>query len=187
MFKRLYRRTKVGNLRAIAGVVNQSAQCNFAQLVSSKDGSTIVQTHDWTDFFATRMKKITGIKKFHHFRVSSSSPGSVFVRELSDSPEVEISLLKEPWTTDPEELPAVIPPRGLSTERQWYLYEQIRPFCPDDDKDYVCPLPLVPRPGGSRRGTPSPDDGTTPPAPKRKRTCGVCKQEGHDRRSCPNN
>ena len=27
-------------------------------------------------------------------------------------------------------MPEVIPPRGLSAERQWYLYEQIRPFAP---------------------------------------------------------
>ena len=44
------------------------------------------------------MKKISGIKKFHHFRVSSLSPGLVFPKQWSDSPEVTFKLLKEPWT-----------------------------------------------------------------------------------------
>ena len=80
LLKCQYRRTKVGSLQAIAEVVNKSAECNFAQLVSRDDGSTIVPTFDWTDFFAPRLKRITGIKKYHHFWVSSSSPGSVFMK-----------------------------------------------------------------------------------------------------------
>ena len=192
LFKRQYRRTKVGSLQNIAKVVNSSAECNVAQLVSREDGTTIVPTMDWTDFFATKLKKIQGIKKFHHFRVTSSSPGHVFVKERSDTVERDIDLLKEPWTPDVDAKPGVIPPKGLSPDRQWYLYEQIRPFCPPDDQDSVCPLPSVPRPGGSKRGTPhpegalpDPDPPASPPPPKRQRTCGICHTVGHDRRSCP--
>ena len=196
LLKRQYRRTKVGSLQAIAEVVNKSAECNHTQLVSREDGSTIVNTYDWTDFFAPRMKRINGIKKYHHFRVSSSSPGTVFVKEQNDTPEVELMLLKEPWDVDSDTLPNIVPRHGLSIERQWYLYEQIRPFCPDEDKDTVCPLPSSPKPGGSRRGTPHPEAPTlshpegemlaaTPP-PKRRRLCGVCHEAGHNKRSCPN-
>ena len=186
LFKQQYRRTRVGSLCSIAEAVHTSAKCNFAQLVSREDGSTIVPTHDWTDFFAPWMKKITGIKKYHHFRFSSESPGSIFVKERSEtSSEVKISLLKEPWTPDKEELPSLIPPCGLSAERQWYLHDQIRPFCPDEDQDSVCPLPSIPIPGGSRGGTPGPEDITSTPPPKRRRVCGICEQEGHNRRSCP--
>ena len=116
LFKCQYRRTKVGSLQSIAEVAHKSSECNFAQLVSREDGSTIMPTYDWTDFFAPRLK-ITGIKKYHHFQVSSS-PGSVLVREQSDTPEVEIKLLKEPWNTDPNTLPSIIPPHGLSIEQQ---------------------------------------------------------------------
>ena len=77
----------MGSLQNIAEVVNSSAECNIAQLVSREDGTTIVPTLDWTDFFATRMKKIPGIKKLHHFRFTSSSPGWVFVKVRSDTPE----------------------------------------------------------------------------------------------------
>ena len=150
LLKRQYRRTKVGSLQAIAEVVNKSAECNFAQLVSREDGSTIVPTFDWTDFFAPRLKRITGIKKYHHFRVSSSSPGSVFMKDQNETPEVQFVLLKELFDVDFNTLPNIISPHGLTIERQWYLYEQIRPFCPDEDKDMVCPLPSLPKPGGSR-------------------------------------
>ena len=44
--------------------------------------------------------------------------------------------------------------KGLTAERQWYLYESIRPFCPDGDKYTTCPLLDVPKPG-SRPGTPA--------------------------------
>ena len=186
LFKCRYRRTTVSSLRSIAQVVNDSAECNISQLVAREDGSMIVPTHNWTDFFAPRMKKITGIKTYHHFRMSSSAPGCVFVKEHSDSSEVKIDLLKEPWNPSADELPEVVPPKGLSAERQWYLHEQIRPFCSEEDRDTVCPLPAVPKPG-SRQGTPALEnaDEVTPPPSKRRRVCGLCKREGHDRWSWP--
>ena len=121
LFKRLYRRTKIGSLQNIAEVVNTSAECNVAQLVSREDGTTIVPTLDWTDFFATKLKKIQGIKKLHHFRVSSSSPGHVFVKERSDTVERDINLLREPWTPATNAKPDRVPPKGLNADRQWYI------------------------------------------------------------------
>ena len=47
---------QVGSLLAIARVVNSSADCNFSQLVV-RNGSTIVPTYSWTDFFASRMRR----------------------------------------------------------------------------------------------------------------------------------
>ena len=51
LFKQQYRLTKVGSLQNIAEVVNGLAECNVSQLVSREDGTTIVSTLDWTDFF----------------------------------------------------------------------------------------------------------------------------------------
>ena len=80
LFKRAYRRTAVGSLKGIAQVVNESAQCNTVQLVTTDDGTTVVPMLDWADFFAPHLKKISGIKKLHHFRFNSSHPGKVFVK-----------------------------------------------------------------------------------------------------------
>ena len=59
---------KVGSLQNVAEVLNTLVECNVAQLVSREDGTTIVPTLDWTDFFATKLNKI---QKLHHFRVTS--------------------------------------------------------------------------------------------------------------------
>ena len=181
----------MGSLKSIAQVVNDSAECNFSQLVCNEDGSAIVTTYDWTDFFAPHLKKVTGVKKYHHFRVDSSQPGVVFVREHADTGEQRIDLRKSTpcWSPAPNELPRIVPPKGLSAERQWYLYDSIRAFCPDADKDVTCPLPAVPKPG-SAPGTPvrrtEPPLEVVEPSAKRKRLCATCRQEGHNSRSCPN-
>lgn len=54
---------------------------------STEDERMIVDTRDWTSFFATQMKKLPGIKKFHHFIFSSSKPGLVYARETRESEE----------------------------------------------------------------------------------------------------
>ena len=140
LFKRQFRRTNIGSLRAITQVVNDSAECNVPQLVCDENGGTIVPTYDWTTFFAPHLKKLIGIKKYHHFRFTSSEPGVVYVKEHADTAEVRMDLNKSstPWVPDKDELPSVVSPKGLSAERQWYLYDHIRPFCPDSDKDITC-------------------------------------------------
>ena len=191
LFKRQFRRTNVGCLRGIAQVVNDSALCNVSQLVCDENGHTIVPTYDWTDYFAPHLKKVTGIKKYHHFRFTSSEPGVVYARVHADTDEVRMDLNKSspPWSPNKDELPPIVAPKGLSAEQQWYLYENIRPFCPDSDKDITCPLTEVPNPKNTRR-TPvrdmSPPLVDVEPPTKRKCLCGTCRQEGHNSRSCPN-
>ena len=197
LFKRLYRRTEVGSLQAIAQVVNNSASCNTAQLVVDEVGNTIVPFLDWVSFLAPVFKKLPGIKKLHHFRFNSSEPGVVYTRTHCDQAEKKRTLLKKdgPEVTE-EDFPCRITPSGLSQERQWYLHDKIREFCPAEARDTTCPLPHCPRPT-SRGGTPAdPDPGSSgseaeqppevaPPAKRRARRCGFCKGEGHNSRTCP--
>ena len=199
LFKRLYRRTEVGSLQAIAQVVNNSASCNAAQLVVDEVGNTIVPFFDWVSFLAPVFKKLPGIKKLHHFRFNSSQPGVVFIKTHCDQPEKQHTLLKKngPVVTV-DDFPCRITPSGLSTERQWYLHDKIREFCPVEARDTTCPLPDGPRPT-SRAGTPADPDPdpessggeaelapeVTPPPAKRARRCGICKGEGHNSRTCP--
>lgn len=135
------------------------------------------------------MKALPGIKKLHHFRFESAHLGKVFMKEFIDSTEQIRSLMKDNWVPDPNELPDIIPAKGLSTERQWYLYDQIRQFCPDSRKDLTCPEPSVPKPC-SRSGTPLPtmeiDTDVVSSPTKKQRTCGICREPGHNKRSCPN-
>ena len=195
LFKRLFKRTKVGSLRGIAEVVQHSGKCNEAQLVVDEMGDVIVPTNVWVSFFAPRFKKLPNIKKGHHFRFSFSHVGVVYTKERTDDTiEVQHNLLKEGASfDDPSELPSVIAPAGLSAQRQWYLYEKIREFCPVADRDLTCPLPSVPKPS-SRQSIPQPPPSppalsptlspSRPPPTKRSRTCGLCNQPGHNSRTC---
>ena len=143
----------VALLRQPADVVERSASCNKVQIVCNEDAE-VVPTYDWTSFLQPNFQKITGIKKLHHFRYSASSPGTVFVKTQADAEESALDLLLADWQPSPSTLPQRIEPRGLSDERQWYLYERIRPFCSYAHRDTVCPEPSVPNP--KRRRTPAP-------------------------------
>ena len=82
-------------------------------------------------FFAPELKKIPGIKKLHHFRCVSLEPGVVYVKEHADTAERKFTLWKSAttWSPYPYTLPPIVPPKGLSAERQWYLFDTIREFC----------------------------------------------------------
>ena len=71
-------------------------------------------------------------------------------------------LLKNSWSHSAHKLPLIITPHGLSAEHQWYLYEQIRPFCPDD-KDFTCPS-TIPAPEDPHDDTASPPNISVPVA-----------------------
>ncbi|MCG8625900.1 MAG: hypothetical protein MJE68_28370, partial [Proteobacteria bacterium] len=69
------------------------------------------------------------------------------------------------WRPEGTDLPPVIPPSGLSLERQQYLFEKIREFCREGTKDLVCPNPSA--------------DTTTTITPKGSTKCrgGTCSKE----------
>ena len=185
LIKQRFRRTEVGCLNDIADVVEQSASVNTVQLVGTQEGEQLVEFHDWTGFLAPFFNRIKSIKKLHHFIIDSSYQGIVKVKETSGSSVTDLNLLKndKPSRND---LPPLVAPRGLSAERQWYLYDRIRQFCPESCKNTTCPLPVVPR-----LFTPnvSPEPSTTADttiSQVRRRICGKCGQTGHNRRSCKN-
>ena len=131
LIKRLYRRTLVGCLDDIANVVSKSSVVNEPQLVGAQDGSTIVPMYNWATFFDRGTTKVPGIKRCQHFHFSSEHLGKVFVKASQAADEQEHSILKKHHNLL-ETFPATITPAGLSPERQLYLYEKIREFCPEE-------------------------------------------------------
>ena len=173
----------MGSIDDIAKVVDDSADVNVSQLVGTQEGETLVPAYKWDTFFAPYFTKLIGIKKYHHFRFSADSPGTVFVKKFSDSKEVPFDLLThDSWVPNSGEMPEVINRPGLSVERQQYLYEKIREFCPQDEQDRVCPKPAtVP----SQASPECSSEDEPEPQSKRQRLCGICRQPGHTRRTCP--
>ena len=184
LLKQKFRKTLVGCLEDLARVVDQSASTNHAQLVGKEDGTPIVDQYDWAGFFQPYFRRgaFDGIKSWHHLVFSSAAPGQAMVRTHCNAEEKTLSLLKKQhlgWKPCPDNLPAILPPPGLSLERRRYLFEKIRDFVPEQHKDTVCPPPL-PIPAGSSPAlgipatTPTPSPSTTPisspsPPPRVKR------------------
>jgi len=127
-----------------------AAEPNYSQLVGSQVGISLVPMYNWSGFFEeyTIKTALKGITNMHHFQFSKSYPGKVKVKNTLNDSERTINLLKTStsWLPTSDDLPNELIPAGLSLERQWYLYEKIREYCPEDVQDLVCPKPSLPKP-----------------------------------------
>lgn len=74
----------------------------------------------------------------------TSKKNEIVCKELVDSEEERFNLR---LTAElPNELPPLIAPSGLSLDRKWYLYENVRVLCTDSQKrDFVAPKPSEPK------------------------------------------
>ena len=135
LIKKMYRRLDCDTVQHLEEAVRRSSKNNIPQLYTW-------QWRDWDTFINSLFKAVTGIRKYHHFKVSSDFPGFVHARERLTSEVVHIPILKRGITTEKVRcvsLPRVIPPAGLSHDRAHYLYTQIRPFISPQYQDITCP------------------------------------------------
>ena len=148
LLRREFKRTRVDSLGDMEDVVKDSARGNIAQFCGNERGEVFVPTYDWKTYLPSFFKKVVGIKKIHHFIFSKESQGNIILKEASDSEEViQNLLLVQP---PPDQFPPLMQPAGLSPQREWYLYYEIREFASPEKQDLVAPLPTVPKPS---RGT----------------------------------
>ena len=64
------------------------------------------------------------------------------MREYADGPETSVKILKsEPEALADQVMPDILPPAGLTRERESYLYRMIRPYVRDPYKNLTCPDP----------------------------------------------
>ena len=153
LVKRRLRRERVSCLDDLAAVVEVSAESNVAELVGREDGTRNIPVYNWSEFLAPHFKKVPQLKSYHHMTFSSEAPGALVLKLAADSEEELLQLLRDGWQPSPRDLPAVIPPPGLTMDRQWYLYNHIREYCTEATKDVVCPRPTSPRTSMSAEGT----------------------------------
>lgn len=84
---------------------------------------------------------ILGITKYHHFNFNKNE---IVCKAFVDSKEEKFNLR----LTDqlPNGLPSLIVPSGLSLDRKWYLYNNIRDLCSNPQaQDLVAPKPDKPK------------------------------------------
>ena len=76
------------------------------------------------------------------FRIEKNHPGIVFARDYASSDEIAINIMKSGTMQNLQlaQLPTVIPQKDLDAQRQWYLYQQVAPYCKNKE---VCPKPSV--------------------------------------------
>ena len=111
--------------------------------MGTEDGTVLVPTYDWREFFNPAYRPLLGIKPMGHFRFSADHPGMVFYRTtIADAEEVKhLAIQQQVYRLAP--MPNVLPPPLLSCERQQYLFNNIREYIREDGRDVVCPKTLL--------------------------------------------
>ena len=178
LIKKKYRYTFVSTLDEMQEVVRKSMICgqNISQLTKDADGRKLVNWYDWKSYLCTLYKTIPNITTYHHFRFDKKSKGIAFVRTLVDSPELAVTI-SSGNAIDIHKLPPEIVPKGLDLKRQWYLHEEIAPFCSSEETASItCPRPAQPKSNSDPMAIGSTQEHAVV---KRKRACSHCHQEGH--------
>ncbi|HIE01945.1 MAG TPA: hypothetical protein EYP59_16950 [Thiotrichaceae bacterium] len=150
-----YRRSNIDTYEdLVQTILNSSVHShNTCQPTCNYGGSANSQQliyRDWSSWLLTFFRKLPDMTSYRHFKIIKNKRGIVLLKKTIDGDETEVQLLKRkvPFGKNRAfRLPSKIFPKGLSLERQWYLYEQIRMHIPDErDKDATCPKPNKPKP-----------------------------------------
>ncbi|XP_013394668.2 LOW QUALITY PROTEIN: uncharacterized protein LOC106162085 [Lingula anatina] len=143
LLKKCFRRSEVSCLNDLCSVVREStpvSKVNIPQLVGQENGIVHVPTYNWQAYFNPVCKQ-DGDKKISHMRFSATNPGRVFYKSSLAEDELHVDLTSVEQHAQLQNMPERIEPPGLSYERKLYLYQNIRQFVREYQKDVVCPNP----------------------------------------------
>lgn len=151
LIKKSYRRSKVYTYDHLVDVIDSSTTGNFniPQTYRDKHGRENFQFRKWSSWLGKVFTNLPGITDYQHFRIDADEYGKINVKRSVDAEEETFFLLKEKTFQFDEkaEKPPCFTSKGLSAERQWYLYDKIRLHIPNEmDKDATAPKPKVSRP-----------------------------------------
>lgn len=159
LIKRFYRRSQVYTYDHLVKTIEMSSKNghNICQIYrkSAEDQPEIVY-RDWVSWLGKYFKSVPDITSYHHFKMNNTEPGKLIVKEALDSEEKTLDLIKKESQINQHNpfsgLPERIMPLGLSIEREWYLYDQIRMHIPNElDKDQTCPKPKTNKPSSKKQ------------------------------------
>jgi hypothetical protein len=92
---------------------------------------TFVKWYTWDAYLRQFYKPLLKLTQYHHFNFSNDREG-VQCKEFADSEIKIFNLMRQ--TPPPAKYPEEKPAERLSLERQWYLYENLRPLCTNPAK-----------------------------------------------------
>jgi hypothetical protein len=152
LIKKRYRRSKVYTYDHLVDVINLSTTGGFntCQRYRDSQGREALQFRKWSTWLGKIFKKLPEITKYQHFRTDVNALGEIAVKESIDAKEETFALLTKKADRFDAKLrkgPPVYPSNDLSPQRQWYLYDMIRPHIPTEaDKESTAPKPKMAKP-----------------------------------------
>jgi len=147
-----YRRAKVYTYGQMADIIDLSTynHHNICQRYYESNGKPAFFYRDWSNWLQKYFKKLPNITKYHHFSINKDEPGIVVVKQTINGKKSKHNILKKPFPYSSNKMPRYprkLKPSGISLERAWYLYENIREHIPnEEDKNSTCPKPTRSKP-----------------------------------------
>ena len=138
LLKQKYCRSDVDTVQQIEDVVKTSASINEAETFSW-------EWREWDKFFERHFRRVKNITSHQRFCFSSSNPGSIALSNSDKHPDVTFRILSAATIADSglnvDTLPPILAPTDKSDARVKYLYQHIRQFCHEENRDITCPAP----------------------------------------------
>lgn len=165
LLKAKYALSNIDCLQDIVDTVFASSPNGFNVAVSTVNPLTyerVVPWSYWDTFLKAFFKKFPGMLKYHHFIFKDTD--QMLTKPFANDDESRIELQVVSLESIEASVIEDIIPEGLSVQRQWYLYTQIRQFCSDPLKaDLVAPRPVAALISGPHPSTEA--DNTNPDEP----------------------
>lgn len=150
LIRQQYRNSQIYTYEKLSKVIEESASNGINNCHTLNKGEIIYR--DWTSWLSEYFKPVPHITDYQHFRLNSEEQGIITIRQTIDSEDKKITLIREKKDLIDFKKKKLYPkkvlkPAGLSSERQWYLYEKIREhILSEKDKNRTCPKPKCPKP-----------------------------------------
>ena len=151
LIKRMLRKSKIYTYDNLVDLIRKVSPSGHIQCQSfrDKDGNQCYQYYGWDSWLSEYFCDLPQITKFHHFSFTKNRPGEVIAKETIDGKDHKFNLLKDKnfrFDGIKPDRSFIMKPTGLSNERQWYLYKNIREYIPLlKDKNETCPRPNHPK------------------------------------------
>ncbi|MDM8549422.1 hypothetical protein QUF72_05055 [Desulfobacterales bacterium HSG2] len=151
LIKLRYRRSEVYTYRQLADLISNSTLggYNICQTYENEPGVRNFEWRSWSEWLSQYFHNLPMITTCQHFSFDHEQPGLVVAKDSVNGDEKTFQLLKKPnfrFGMRSIPYPEIIEPKGLSAERSWYLYDNIREHIPTEYQDETCPLPSISRP-----------------------------------------